>query len=87
MYYVAKEIKLLLNIRMMHLVDDECDEYIVIAQASHKYRPTGAGYISENEISIINQFEYRANKWNGLIEELDRDVGNIRNLWDRKVAV
>ena len=63
-YYISKMVAFKpLNLAKVHLVDDDCNEWIAtVTGINHSL-----GYVSPSEIRVIDYEEYSADKWADMV--------------------
>lgn len=67
-YYLEKMIAFKpLNIAKVHIIDDDCNEFIVTVKGYSFFR----GYISPSEITVIDCEEYTSEKWEEMIKYIE----------------
>lgn len=67
-YYIDKLVGFKpLNISKVHLIDDDCNEFI----ATVKGFPFCRHYITPSEITILEYEEYTSEKWNEMIDFIE----------------
>ena len=74
-YYIGKMVSFKpLNISKVHLVDDDCNEFIATVAGVFYMRD----YIRPADIKVIDYEEYTAEKWNEMVNFIEYARAEVR---------
>lgn len=73
-YFINKMVSFKpLNISKVHLVDDDCNEFIATVVGVWNMK----GYNSPKDINVIDYEEYTSEKWNEMIQYIEYERAEI----------
>ena len=74
MYYINKMVSFKpLNISKVHLIDDDCNEFIATVVGVWNMK----GYNSPADIKVVDYEEYTAEKWDEMTQYSDYDRATV----------
>lgn len=74
-YYINKMVSFKpLNISKVHLIDDDCNEFIATVVGVGIMK----GYNSPADIKVLDYEEYTAEKWNEMVQFIEYERAEVR---------